>query len=222
MRSSSTTDSGASTNSVDPLIAGHPGPLQRLVEADGGGRRCGPSRGGACAGRRRAQLGQPVPSRHHLLAGHVTAALGPDRSSRNIPGTRLLPQLDGAPTLSGAVPVSASTTTVVSGLAAHPGGDRGHLALRQVADVGQAESVPRRSSPTEHGREPGLRGRRTLNVPHPRHDTDSPAARRRRRSSPDTILSLPVIDSLPCAAPRSGPPPRPRHGGPPGCRLPAR
>ena len=76
--SSSSIDSGASTNTASTPTSRRPAPADRLVEPD---RSASIGARGDVQVRavidRGAQLGEPLLTRHDLLAGHVPAALGP-------------------------------------------------------------------------------------------------------------------------------------------------
>jgi hypothetical protein len=125
---------------IHAAVTGHPRPLDGLLQPRGGP--------GVGAGRDEdvrsvvaggPELGQPLPPRHHLLARHVTAALGPHLVLEEQPGRPgLLPQRDRADRVERvAVPrVGVHHHEGAGHGRADPAGHLGLLGLREVAVVG--------------------------------------------------------------------------------------
>ncbi len=141
------------------------------------------------------QLRQPVLTRHDLLAGHVPAPLRPhlvfEEDARRPRG---LPHLDGADDVERvAVPrVGVDDDHRRRRRAADTPGDLGHLALREIPEVGKAELRTRHAVPRENTwcRTPprpraSPRARPTRRASGPAHAV----ARRVRRSSPRIQLN---------------------------------
>ena len=128
---------------------------------------------------RGAQLGQPVLRGYDLLAGHVAAALRPhlvlEEEARR---AGLLPELDGAGDVErvAVAGVGIDDHRRLGAGGAHPRRGRGHLGLREVPDVRQAEQRPRHAvARQEHGLEAGLGGQpRAQGVPDARHEDALP------------------------------------------------
>ena len=144
---------------VHAHVGGHTRPLARLVEPDRGtGVGAGGDEQPVADVARRLQLRQPVLARHDALARHVPALLRPHLVLEEDPRPAgVLVQLDGADRVQrvAVAGVAVDDDRRLGHRRAHPAGHFGHLRLREVAEVGQAEQGRRCGIPRqEQGLEP--------------------------------------------------------------------
>ena len=136
-----------------------------------------------------SQLCQPLVAGNDALAGHVPALLRPHLVLEEDPRrARALEQLDRADRVE-RVPVARVGVDNHRGAgdrAAHPTRDLGHLGLREVAEVGQAEQGRRgRIAGDEDDLEAGVdREPRRQGVPDPRHQHGCPVRQQRAQPVP--------------------------------------